>query len=60
MGRWSPKGGLLPHWSRTSGIPLYAGSPTIVAESLRTEARIYLAMGAIFLAAALGLVAWFV
>jgi len=59
MGRWSPKGGLLPHWSRATGIPLYAGSPAVVAESLRTEGRIYLAMGTILLAAAAGLVAWF-
>ena len=59
MGRWAQKGGLLPHWSRATGIPLYAGSPAIVAESLRTEARIYLAMGGIFLAAAAGLVFWF-
>lgn len=60
MGRWAQKGGLLPRWSRATGIPLYAGTPAVVAESLRTEGRIYLAMGAIFLAAAAGLVAWFV
>lgn len=60
MGRWSPKGGLLPHWSRATGIPLYAGSPAVVTESLRTEGRVYLAMGAVLLAAAAGLVAWFV
>jgi hypothetical protein len=58
MGRWSANGGLLPHWSRMTGIPLYAGSPPAVAESLRSEARIYLAMGAILLVAAAGLVAW--
>jgi hypothetical protein len=60
MGRWAHKGGLLPHWSRATGIPLYAGSVSVVTESLRTEARIYLAMGFVLLAAAAGLIAWFV
>jgi hypothetical protein len=58
MGRWSPTGGLLPHWSRASGISVYAGPPAAAAETMRSEGKVFLAFAAIALLGAAALIAW--
>jgi hypothetical protein len=57
-GRWSPDGALLPHWSRSSGIPVYAGSPATVAAALGTEIRVYAFLSASLLIPAAATMVW--
>lgn len=53
LGRWHPDGALLPHPARTSGLPVYAGTPEAVLATLATEVKVHLAL-ALGVALALG------
>lgn len=58
IGRWDASGALLPHWSRTAGIPVYPGSPQEVMENLSRERRVYYTLAVLLLGLLAASFAW--
>lgn len=58
LGRWDWEGALVPHPARTSGLPLYPGTPEAVLATLATEVRVYLGLATGVALALAGLLYW--